>query len=59
MWREWSMALRVRFDADQFSAQDVGNLLARVGAQVGIGEGRADSKSSAGVGWGHFELAQA
>jgi hypothetical protein len=58
MWREWAMNLRIRFDADQFSAADVANLLARVGAQVGIGEGRADSKSSAGVGWGHFEVAQ-
>lgn len=58
MWREWSMTLRIRFDADQFTAADVANLLSRVGAQVGIGEGRADSKASAGVGWGHFEVAQ-
>jgi hypothetical protein len=57
MWREWSVLLRVRFDAEQFSATDVANLVSRVGAQVGIGEGRADSKDSAGVGWGHFEVA--
>jgi hypothetical protein len=56
MWPEWSMRLRVRYDADQFSAADVTNLLSRVGEQVGIGEGRADSKSSAGVGWGHFRV---
>lgn len=56
MWREWAILLRIRFDADQFSVTDVANLLARVGAQVGIGEGRADSKASAGVGWGHFEV---
>jgi hypothetical protein len=58
MWREWSVNLRVKFDAEQFSATDVANLVARVGAQVGIGEGRADSKDSAGVGWGHFEVSQ-
>jgi len=56
MWREWSCLLRIRFDADQFSPADVANLLSRVGAQVGIGEGRADSKASAGIGWGHFEV---
>jgi hypothetical protein len=57
MWREWAVDLRIKFDADQFSATDVANLVARVGAQVGIGEGRPDSKQSAGVGWGHFEVA--
>lgn len=57
LWREWGAVLRIRFDADQFSPADVANLLSRVGAQVGIGEGRADSKASAGIGWGHFEVA--
>lgn len=56
MWREWSLKLRVRYDADQFSLQDVANLLARAGMQVGIGEGRPDSKGSAGMGWGTFTL---
>lgn len=56
MWKEWSAKVRVRWDADQFSAQDVVNLLSRVGAQVGIGEGRPDSKNSAGMGWGLFEV---
>jgi hypothetical protein len=28
----------------------------RVGAQVGIGEGRPDSKNSTGMGWGTFEI---
>jgi hypothetical protein len=58
MWREWTVDLRVRFDAGQFTLSDVVNLLTRVGEQVGIGEGRADSKSSAGVGWGHFRVEQ-
>jgi hypothetical protein len=46
----------VRFDADQFTAQDVINLISRVGLQVGICEGRPDSKSSAGCGWGTFRV---
>jgi hypothetical protein len=57
MWREWQADVRVRWDADQFKLNDIANLLARVGMQVGIGEGRADSRASAGMGWGMFELA--
>lgn len=56
MWREWTSSVRVSYDADQFSATDVANLMARVGLQVGIGEGRPDSRESAGLGWGTFEL---
>lgn len=56
MYREWAVKLRVRYDADQFTAQDVYNLLARVGGQVGLCEGRPDSKSSAGCGFGTFAL---
>lgn len=57
MWREWAATVRIRFDLDQFSLQDVTNLLVRVGLQVGIGEGRPDSRSSAGMGWGLFDVA--
>lgn len=57
MWKQWSVNLRVRFDEDQFSLQDVTNLLMRVGQQVGIGEGRPDSRESAGLGWGLFTIA--
>lgn len=56
MWREWSADLRIRYDADQFTLNDVTNLLARVGMQVGIGEGRPDSRESAGLGWGLFRI---
>lgn len=56
MWREWSAKVRIRYDADQFTITDVTNLMQRVGMQVGIGEGRPDSRSSAGLGWGTFEL---
>ena len=53
---EWSANVKLRFDADQFTLQDVANLLARVGAQVGICEGRPDSANSAGQGWGTFDV---
>ena len=57
MWREgWEAKLRVRFDGDQFTADDVANLVMRVGMQVGIGEGRPDSKTSCGMGWGMFDI---
>lgn len=54
LWRDWHCTLRVRYDCDQFTREDVANLLLRVGAQVGIGEGRPDSKSSNGLGFGLF-----
>ena len=53
---DWKAKIRIRFDADQFSTQDITNLLARAGEQVGIGEGRPDSKNSAGMGWGCFRI---
>lgn len=53
----WEAVVRLRFDADQFTIQDVANLLLRAGLQVGIGEGRPFSKNSAGLGWGLFTLA--
>lgn len=57
MWDAgWTAAVRVRFDADQFSLTDVANLMHRVGVTVGIGEGRPDSKNSQGMGWGTFDL---
>lgn len=55
-YHAWSVKLRIRWDADQFTITDIVNLLSRVGAQVGIGEGRPDSKNSAGMGWGLFEI---
>jgi hypothetical protein len=58
LWREWYCDVRIMYDADQFSAQDVTNLLLRVGMQVGIGEGRPDSKNSAGLGWGLFRITE-
>lgn len=56
IWKEWKANVRIRFDEDQFSASDACNLLARAGAQVGIGEGRPDSRESAGIGFGTFRI---
>ena len=53
-YHDWRAKVRIRWDADQFTLADVSNLLSRVGEQVGIGEGRPDSKNSAGMGWGTF-----
>lgn len=50
----WSAVLNVQYDADQFTVTDVANLLARAGMQVGIGEGRPNSKASCGMGFGTF-----
>lgn len=56
MWRHWVLSVRVRYDADQFGLADVTNLLMRAGEQVGIGEGRPNSKKSHGMGWGQFRI---
>ena len=58
IYKNWGARLCVSFDGDQFTSHDVTNLLMRVGLQVGIGEGRPDSKNSAGMGWGVFELCE-
>lgn len=58
MWDAgWEAEVKIRYDADMFSQLDVVNLMARVGFQVGVGEGRHFSKNSCGLGWGTFQLA--
>jgi hypothetical protein len=54
MWDTWGVTLRVRYDADQFTYEDIANLVERAGMQVGVGEGRPDSKKGCGMGWGTF-----
>lgn len=56
-YHDWKAKIRIKFDGDQFTVADISNLLARVGQQVGLGEGRNDSKNSAGMGWGSFQIA--
>ncbi len=57
MWRKWELDIIVQYDADQFTATDVVNLVDRAGVQIGIGEGRPFSKSSNGTGLGTFRVA--
>lgn len=52
----WEAVVRIKYDRDMFTPDDIYNLMMRVGLQVGVGEGRPDSKSSSGMGWGTFEL---
>lgn len=56
LWKEWFAEPVIQFDADQFSTEDVLNLLRRVGLQVGLGEGRPDSRKSTGLGFGTFTV---
>lgn len=59
MWRPgWEAKVRIRFDADQFTLPDVANLLLRAGMQVGVGEGRPDSRQGCGMGWGVFRISE-
>ncbi len=57
MWKPgWQAKIRIRYDSDMMQAKDVMNLLSRAGLQVGICEGRPDSKDSCGMGWGTFRV---
>ena len=54
VWAEgWEATVRVRYDADLFSEQDIANLIMRAGEQVGVGEGRAERCA---MGFGFFTL---
>lgn len=52
----WHAKLKISYDADLLSAQDVLNLLARAGVSIGICEGRPSSPKSAGLGFGTFDV---
>jgi hypothetical protein len=52
----WEAVVRVKFDGDAFTLEDVANLMVRAGIQNGVGEGRPNSKMSAGMGWGTWEV---
>lgn len=57
MWEPgWEATVPLSWDSNQFSMQDVFNLMARAGLQVGIGEGRPDSKESNGIGFGRWRI---
>lgn len=57
MWMPgWEADLEVHWDGDIMTQTDIANLLNRAGMQVGVGEGRPDSKKSTGMGWGTFMI---
>ncbi len=56
IFEKWSAKVTIQWDADTFRADDIVNLLARAGWQVGIGAGRPLSKMSAGTGKGTWEV---
>ncbi len=53
---DWAVEIAIQFDADMVSAQDVGNLLARAGTQVGICELRPQGPNSYGGDFGTFRV---
>lgn len=57
--RGWEVKLRVRYDADVFTAEMIANLIMRAGISVGVGAGRPFSSMSAGQGWGTWEIKDA
>jgi hypothetical protein len=56
IFEKWSAKFEIEWDDDVFKAQDIVNLLARAGWQVGIGAGRPLSKMSGGTGKGTFKV---
>lgn len=55
-YKNWAIMLRVVFDADNITLEQVANLINRAGSFVGIGEWRILGKSSSGT-YGAFEVA--
>jgi hypothetical protein len=55
-WPKWECKLRVRYNADLFTAATVANLIQHAGISVGTGAGRPFSKESCGQGWGTFQI---
>jgi len=52
----WEAHVKIQYDANMFTLADITNLFLRVGIQVGIGEGRHDSRKANGMGLGTFKL---
>jgi len=57
LWKAgWEATVTVRYDADMLDEEQAVNLLLRAGQQVGVGEGRPDSRKSTGLGFGMFRI---
>jgi len=52
----WRATVHVRYDTDIWKLEEVANGMLRAGIQVGVGEGRHDSKRSFGIGTGTFDV---
>jgi len=52
----WACNLKIQFDADMLSAQDVANLLSRAGATIGVGELRPQGPNSYGGDFGTWRV---
>lgn len=53
---DWSLDITIQYDADMLSANDIANLLARAGAQIGIGELRPQGPNSYGGDFGTWQV---
>jgi hypothetical protein len=52
----WQVQVRIQYHQDLIQLEHIINLLARAGAQVGVGAGRPCSTNSVGMGWGTFKV---
>lgn len=52
---KWTAKLHVQWDADQFTEEDVANLIARAGQLAGVGYG-SHGRYSSGLGFGRFVI---
>lgn len=53
---QWACDLKIQFDADLLSPNDVANLLARAGTSVGVGELRPQGPNSYGGDFGTWQV---
>lgn len=53
---DWSVEITVQYDADMLTANDIANLLARAGAQIGVGELRPQGPNSYGGDFGTWHV---
>lgn len=56
---DWYCNVKIQFDADKLSVNDVANLFSRAGLQVGVGELRPQGKKSFGGDYGMWSVASA
>lgn len=55
-WDQWIAQVTFIYDPDMLTVKDLMNLLMRAGLNMGLGEGRPNSRVSVGMGWGTFAI---